>query len=130
MSTTEVYRVGNKVSLPVPAGKKAGDPVLVGSLVGVCATDRARTDVTPTNADGTVNNLYNWGGGNPNGQASVWLDGAHTFQVAFAAAIGDKVYVLADGTALTATASGNTLFGHALTAKGAPAGPLVVRIAN
>lgn len=130
MSTNETYRVGNKVSLPVASGKKAGDPVRVGGLNGVCASDRAKTDVTPTNADGTLNTSYNAGGGNVTGNASVWLDGAHTFTVAFAANIGDPIYILADGTALTATATSNNLYGHALSTKGAPSGPLVVRIVN
>jgi hypothetical protein len=31
MATNEKYRVGNKVSLPVASGKKAGDPVRIGS---------------------------------------------------------------------------------------------------
>jgi hypothetical protein len=112
MATNETYRVGNNISLPVPSGKKSGDPVRVGGLNGVCQTDRARTaGITPTNADGTVN-------------------GAATFQVSFAANPGDPIYILADGSALTATATSNNLFGHALSTKGATAGPLVVRIAN
>lgn len=131
MATNEKFRPGDKVSLPVPSGKKAGDPVRVGSLNGVCATDRAKVDVAPTNSDGTLNTSYNFGGGNPTGNASVWLDGAHEFTVAFAVSnVGDPVYILADGSALTGTASGNNLFGHALTTKGAPSGPLTVRIAN
>lgn len=130
MATNEHYRKGDFVSLPVPSGKKAGDPVRVGSLNGVCATNRAKVDVAPTNADGTVNASYDFGGGNPTGNASVWLSGGHDFTVSFAAAIGDPIYILADGTALTATASGNNLYGHALNAKGATAGILTVRIAN
>jgi len=58
MATNEKYRVDNKVSLPVPSGKKAGDPVRIGSLNGVCETDRAKTDVSPTNSDGTLNTSY------------------------------------------------------------------------
>ena len=132
MSTNEVYRVGNKVSLPVASGKKAGDPVRVGQLNGVCATDRARRDgLTPTNADGTLNTTYNNGGGNAEGHASVWLDGAHKFVVTFAiAAVGTPVYILADGTALTDVATGNALYGHALNTKGATSGDLIVRISN
>lgn len=131
MATNEKFRPGDKVSLPVPSGKKAGDPVRVGGLNGVCATDRAKVDVSPTNADGTVNTSYNYGGGNPTGNASVWLDGGHEFNVDFAVSgVGDPVYILADGSGLTGTATGNNLYGHALTTKGAPAGPLTVRIAN
>lgn len=131
MATNERFRPGDKVSLPVPSGKKAGDPVRIGSLNGVCATDRAKVDVAPTNTDGTVNSSYNYGGGNPTGNASVWLDGAHEFTVDFAVAdVGDPVYILADGSGLTGTASGNNLYGHALTTKGATSGPVTVRIAN
>lgn len=131
MATNEKFRDGDFVSLPVAAGKKSGDPVRVGSLNGVCATNRAKTDVAAYNSDGTPNTSYDFGGGNSNGYASVWLRGAHVFTVAFAIAnVGDPVYILADGSALTATASGNNLYGHALTTKGAPAGPLTVRIAN
>jgi predicted RecA/RadA family phage recombinase len=130
MAGNEHFRKGDFVSLPVASGKKSGDPVLIGSLVGVCATDRAKTDVTPTNGDGTLNTNYNAGGGNPTGYASVWLSGAHDFVVGFAANPGDKVYILADGSALTSTATSNTLFGHALSTKGATSGVLTVRIAN
>lgn len=131
MATNEHFRRGDFLSLPVISGKKSGDPVRVGSLNGVCATNRAKTDVTPTNSDGTVNTNYDAGGGNPTGYASVWLSGAHDFQVAFAITnVGDPVYILADGSALTATSSGNNLYGHALNTKGAPLGKLTVRIAN
>lgn len=130
MARNEKYRSGKAVSLPVPAGKKAGDPVRIGTLNGVCETDRAKVDVAPHNADGTVNTSYNYGGGNVTGNASVWLDGAHDFTVSFAANIGDLIYILADGSALTATAAGNNQYGKALSAKGAAAGPLTVLITN
>lgn len=131
MSTNEKLRQAQYLSLPVLAGKKAGDPVRVGGLNGVCQTDRANTSVAMLNADGTPNTAYNAGGGNPDGYATVWLEGAAEFTVAFAvAAIGDPVYILADGSALTGTASGNNLYGHALSTKAAASGPLTVRIAN
>ena len=131
MAVNEKFRDASKLSLPVPAGKKAGDPVRIGGLNGVLQTDRAAITVPAVNADGTPNPAYNYGGGNPDGYATVWLQGAHEFTVAFAVAnIGDPIYILADGTALTATASGNNLYGHALTTKAAPSGPLTVRVAN
>ena len=132
MATNEKFRDADHLSLPVPAGKKAGDPVRVGGLNGVCESDRANTSVAPTNSDGTRNTAYNYGGGNPDGYASVWLKGAHVFDgLTFAVSnIGDPVYILADGSGLTGTASGNNLYGHALTTKAAAAGPLTVRIAN
>lgn len=130
MATNEKFRPGDKVSLPVPNGTLAGAPLRIGGLNVVTQTDAAKTDVAPTNADGTRNAAYNWGGGNPHGNASCWLDGAHEFTVAFAvAAIGDPIYITS-GNALSGTASGNSLYGHALTTKGAPSGPLTVRLAN
>ena len=100
MATNEKFRDGDFVSLPVPSGKKAGDPVRVGGLNGVCATDRAKVDVAQYNADGSLNSSYNYGGGNPTGNASVWLRGAHVFTVAFAVSnVGDPIYILADGSA-------------------------------
>lgn len=130
MATNEIFRDADHLSLPVPDGTVAGAPVRVGGLNGVATTDRAKTDVAPTNADGTLNTAYKFGGGNPTGNASVLLKGAHSFTVAFAiAAVGDPVYITG-ANALTATASGNQLYGHALTTKSAPSGPLTVRIAN
>ena len=107
MATNEKFRDADHLSLPVPAGKVSGDHVRVGGLNGVCQTDR--------DADGN---------------ATVWLKGGHDFTVAFAiVAIGDPVYITPAG-ALSGTATSNSLFGHALTIKGAPSGPLTVRIAN
>lgn len=130
MSQNEVFRVGNKVSLPVPANTVAGTPLRIGGLNAITATDRAKTDVVPTNANGTVNTAYNYGGGNVTGNASCWLDGAHSVTVGFAAAIGDEIYITVADNSLSTTSSGNKLYGHALSAKGATSGPLTVRIAN
>lgn len=118
MARNEKFRDADHLSLPVPAGKKSGDPVRIGGLNGVCQTDRSTT-ANPV-------------GGNADGHASVWLKGGHVFEgIAFAVAnVGDPVYILADGSDLTGTAAGNNLYGHALTTKAAAAGPLTVRIAN
>jgi hypothetical protein len=132
MSTNEKFRVGNKVSLPVPSGTTAGSPLRIGGLNGVAATDRAKTDVDPYNADGSINSSYNRGGGNVDGNASVWLDGAHDVPVGTttALAIGDPVYITS-GNALTPVSTSNSLFGHALSVKGTTAGETVtVRITN
>lgn len=112
MATNEVYRNADHIPLPVPSGTKAGDPVKVGSLIGVAITDR-----------------------DTDGQATVWRKGAFTFTVDGAIAnVGDPVYVAGDGTSritgLTGTATGNTLFGYALATKTAAAGPLPVAIAQ
>lgn len=131
MAVNELFRDADHLSLPVAAGKKAGDPVRIGGLNGVCQTDRANIGVPVLNSDGTPNTAYNWAGGNPDGHASVWLKGAHVFTVAFAVTnIGDPIYILADGSGLTATATGNNLYGHALNTKTAASGPLTVRITN
>ena len=98
MAKNEHLRHANHVSLPVPAGTVAGDPVRVGILNGVAQTDRASSS--------------NWGGGNDDGHATVWLDGSHHLEVAGAIdEVGQAVYI-ADG-ALTAEAGGD-LFGAAL----------------
>lgn len=134
MATNEKFDNADELSLPVPAGTKAGAPLRLGAaatgLNVVATTDVAKTDVAPTNADGTRNADYNYGGGNPHGNASCKLKGAHEFTVAFAVSnVLDPIYITS-GNALSGTASGNQLYGHALTTKGAPSGPLTVRIAN
>lgn len=111
MAINEIFRDADHVSLPVASGVKSGDPVIVGGLVGIAQTNRGE-------------------GGNADTHASVWLKGAHEVQSSFAVTdVGTPVYITSAG-ALTATASGNVLFGHALTTKSATAGPLVVRISN
>jgi predicted RecA/RadA family phage recombinase len=107
MARNEVYRDADHLVLPVAAGVESGDPVQVGDLVGVAQTDR--------DADGN---------------ATVWLKGAHRLDVTGAiAAVGTPVYINSGGT-LTATATDNTLFGHALETKGSGNAPIVVRVAR
>lgn len=133
MATNERFVPGDSLSLPVPTGTKAGAPLRIGGLNVVAMTDAAKVDVSPTNADGTLNAAYNYGGGNPQGHASCKLDGGHEFTVAFAiGAPGTPVYIVTATNALSATdnSGANPLYGHALTTKGAPSGPLTVRIAN
>lgn len=132
MATNETFREADFLSLPVPASTLAGAALRIGGLNVVTETDRAKVDVAPTNADGTKNTNYNYGGGNPTGYASCWLRGAHRLAVTTttALAIGDPVYITS-GNALTPVASGNSLFGHALSVKGTTAGEIVtVRLAN
>ena len=88
-----VYMPGDRISLPVGAATKSGDPVRVGDLNGVAMTARAKVDVAPTHAD------YNWGGGNPTGHASVWLEGIYEVDVAVTAnvTVGQKIYMSATG---------------------------------
>jgi predicted RecA/RadA family phage recombinase len=108
MARNEVYRDADRLSLPVPPGVKSGEPVLVGPLPGVAATDR--DDVT--------------------GEATVWLDGAWDLDVTGAVAgYGLPVYITS-ARALTTTATGNKLFGHSLGTKGAGTGSLTVAVAQ
>lgn len=111
MALNEIYRDADYLELPVIAAKESGDPVRIGDLNGVCLTDR-----------------------DSDGNASVALKGGYEFTVDFAISnVGDPVYILADGSGLTESASvpsTNDLFGHALTTKTATSGPLTVRIAN
>lgn len=119
------------LSLPVPAGTRSGDPVLVGGIIGVCDTDR--TEVVDGKQYGGV--------GNPDGYASVAPDGAYALEVADAvAAAGTAIYIVAADNTLTTTAAGNVLFGHTVpvidkgvatgATKGAGAGTVNVKLAR
>lgn len=90
------------IEVPVPAGTKAGDPVKVGQICGVAQIDRQ--------ADG---------------KATVWLDGSHDVPVTGAVAFAAPVYINGSGT-LTATATGNFVWGTALADKGTGTAPLEV----
>lgn len=119
MAKNIIFNLGDHISLPVPAGTKSGDPVRVGGLNGVAVTDRAKTDVVAFNADGQPNATYNAGGGNPNGNASVWLTGAARLDVKGTGINpGDPIYFDAAATPkLTKTNSGALPeFGHAIAA--------------
>lgn len=135
MATNETFRSGTKLSLPVPSGRKSGDPVRIGGLNGVLQTNRAKTDVVNYNDDGTVNASYDFGGGNPNGYASVWLEGVHDLPVTTTTtrAIGDPIYIITATNVLTTTdnSGANPLFGHAVEAKTSTDGDVIrIRITN
>lgn len=135
MATNEIFRSGSKLSLPVPSGRKAGDPVRVGGLNGVLQTNRAKVDVAKYNDDGSVNASYDFGGGNPTGNASVWLEGVHDLPVSTTTtrAIGDPIYIITATNVLTTTdnSGANPLFGHAVEAKSATADEVIrVRVTN
>lgn len=111
MATNVHYAKGDNLSLPVPTGTNSGAPVRVGSLNGVAMTTRGE-------------------GGNPSGSASVQLVGVFDVSVTGAVAnVGDPVYITSGG-ALDVTATGNSLWGHALATKGAAAGVIPVRVSN
>lgn len=112
MARNEVSRDADHLSLPVPANTPSGTPVIVGSLPGITQTAEGK-------------------GGNAAGHATVWRKGAHEVPVAGAiAAVGTPVYIPPAGGGLTATATGNTIWGYALATKGAGTGPLAVAIAR
>jgi hypothetical protein len=130
MAKNRVF-AGNEpaVSLPVPAGVRSGDPVAVGGIIGVAATDR--TELAGGKQYGAP--------GNPDGYASVEVDGTWSLSVPDAvAAAGTPIYIVTATRALTTTAAGNVLFGHTVpviqrgvatgATKGAGAGNVNIRL--
>lgn len=103
MAKNQRYTNALHISVPVASGVVSGQPVKVGQICGVAIIDRE--------SDGT---------------ATVWLDGSWELPVAGAvASVGLPVYITSGGT-LTATASGNFIWGTALGTKGTGTGPLEV----
>ena len=114
MATNIVYKPGQHLPAPVPANTKAGTAVRIGGLNAITVTDRAKTDVDILNADGSRNTAYNAGGGNANGNASVWFEGVAKVVVTSAAAptFGQAIHLASSG--LTTTAGSDPLWGHAV----------------
>ena len=108
MATNEIFKFGTHVSLPVPADTKAGVPVRIGILNGFSET--------PEGA----------GVGNIEGYASINFDGAFQVDVTGALTPGQAVYITS-ANALTATATGNALFGASLSTKGTGVGKATVK---
>lgn len=103
MAKNQRYTNALHISIPVPEGVVSGHPVKVGQICGVAQIDRE--------ADGN---------------ATVWLDGSWTLDVTGAvASVGLPVYINSGGT-LTATATGNFIWGTSLGTKGTGTGPLEV----
>lgn len=135
MATNEKFRRGDALSLPVPSGRTSGSAVRVGGLNGVLQTNRAKVDVAKYAADGSVNTSYEFGGGNPTGYASVWLEGVHDLPVSTTTtrAVGDPIYIITATHVLTTTdnSGANPLYGHAVEAKSSTADEVIaVRITN
>jgi hypothetical protein len=123
VAVNEVFKEGNHLSFPVPDGTKSGTPLRIGILNAVAETDEGGTTYV-------VNGITQQTGGigNKDNFASVSLVGAWELDVAGAVAtVGQAIYIKSDGT-LTATATGNFLFGAALRTKGTGTGPLVVKL--
>jgi predicted RecA/RadA family phage recombinase len=112
MARNERFHDAERLPLPVPADTGSGVAVIVGSIVGVTQTKEG-------------------GGGNADGQATVWCKGAFDLPVTGAVtAIGSPVFIPPAGGALTMTATANSLFGYALALKGAGVGTIPVKIAQ
>lgn len=109
MAANEVYAEAESLVLPVANTVVSGQAVIVGGLYGVALKDA-------------------YAGEDGNYYTTVKFCGVFRFQLAFTLTVGQPVYITSAG-ALTATASGNTLFGHAIKPKtGAASGDAWVRI--
>jgi predicted RecA/RadA family phage recombinase len=87
---------GNTLTIPAPAGGVvSGQPVVVGSLRGFAAASAAEGDDVAIVRRGVFEGVKETG--------AAW-------------AVGDKVYLKADGSAFNKTATSNTLFGFAAAA--------------
>ena len=132
MAINAVFQAGRNLSLEVPAGTKAGDPLRIGSLNCIAVTDRGDASVTKNLGGGVSITQPTGGVGNGPTFASVRVgEGAWRVPVVSAAAveIGQPVYIKADNT-LTDDATGNTLWGISLQARTALDGDLRVLLVD
>ena len=122
MALNEVFKEGIALSLPVPDGTLSGKPLRIGILNAVAQTDEGGQTAV-------VNGItqITGGVGNKDNFASVSLVGAWELDVTGTLAVGQAVYITGAG-ALTATSTGNFLFGAALRAKGSGLGPVIVKL--
>lgn len=122
MALNEVFKEGNHLSLPVPDGTTSGKPLRIGILNAVAETDEGGATVV-------VNGITQDSGGigNKDNFASVKLTGVWEIDVSGALTVGQAVYITGAG-ALTATATGNFLFGAAIRTKGTGVGPAIVKV--
>lgn len=127
MARNEVFKNADYLSLPVATGALSGSPVRIGGLNGVLQTNEGSVDKPA----GDYNEAPS---SNEAGYASVALKGAFRLNVTTATtlAVGAPVYIITATNVLTTTdnSGANPLFGHALSAKGNTAGPVIVRITN
>lgn len=122
MALNEVFKEGIALSLPVPDGTTSGKPLRIGILNAVAETDEGGATVV-------VNGITQKSGGigNKDNFASVALGKVWELDVTGTLTVGQAVYITPAG-ALTATASGNFLFGAAIRAKGSGLGPAYVKL--
>lgn len=125
---TNIRFGGSKTrSLPVASGTKSGDPVKVGSLVGVALTDRQGDTGAAETGNKTGSATVALGGGSQGCAADLTVTGA-------LAGAGTPVYIASNGS-LTATSTDNTLFGYSIPgatdgSKGSGAGVVTVELAQ
>lgn len=129
MAKNEVFKDAEGLSLPVATGTLSGTPLRIGILNAVAQTDEG--SVTNPNYVFAGIAQPTGGIGNAPGYASVKTTGSWIVTVTGATTVSPgsltPVYITSAG-ALTTTSTGNFLWGVALRAKSAPAGPVLVRI--
>lgn len=121
MAGNQKFDQGDSLSLPVATGTLAGAAVLVGALPGTTRTKEGSLEGGTATLRSSAGQLA--------GFATVDLVGCYVQTVTGAVAVGAPVYITAGGV-LTATLTGNTLWGYALTPTGAGPGPATVRPAR
>lgn len=114
----EAFVPAENLSLPVPEGTVSGEPVKIGALVGVAATNRGE-------------------GGNIATHASVLLGGTRAYLIDVDGAIegvGTPVYITDNRTLTVTGGEDGDLFGHTVcaadgqyTTKGSGVGPALVK---
>lgn len=129
MATNVVFKDAEFLSLPAPTGTKAGASLRIGILNAVTVT--AEGSVTETITVGAGASIVQPSGalsGNLPGFASVALHGSAILSVVGALTVGQAVYIKTSDNTLTATSTGNFVFGSALRAKGSGTGDVLVKI--
>jgi hypothetical protein len=122
VALNEIYKEGNHLSYGVPDGTLSGKALRIGILNAVAETDEGGTTVVVNGITQTTGGV-----GNADNFASVSHVGVWELDVTGALTVGQAVYITGAG-ALTATSTGNFLFGAAIKAKGSGLGPAFVKI--
>lgn len=122
MALNEIFKEGVALSLPVPDGTTSGKPLRIGILNAVAETDEGGVTAVVNGITQTTGGI-----GNADNFASVALGKVWELDVTGALTVGQAVYITGAG-ALTATSTGNFLFGAAIRAKGTGLGPAFVKL--
>jgi hypothetical protein len=121
----EVFKDADGISLPVPAGTRAGTPIRFGALNAVTITDEGSVVDTRHIVDGLAQPMG--GIGNLPGFASAKTSGAFRLEITDAVTAQDSIYITNAGVLTTADA-GNHLFGVAIRTKKADSTDVLVRL--